>query len=35
MEEALSDDKALDNGKAIKAYVFYDSISFLRNGYKL
>jgi len=26
MEEALSDGKALDDGKAIKAYVFYDGI---------
>ena len=35
MEEALGDGKALDDGKAIKAHVFYDGISPSKDDLKM
>ena len=35
MEEALGDSKALDDGKAIKAHVFYDGIPLSKDDLKM
>ena len=35
IEEALGDGKALDNSKAIKAYIFYNGISPLKDDLKI